>query len=391
MEYSSPEPAVPAPGPALLAEITADLAAGEDLRALLERLLDPLVRVTRARAGSVRMLSVDGQRFELVSTVGVPAALLASEQLVDRHCGFCGRGVDEARVVWADELQACATRTRHPFFGETCRAGLAVPLRHGPRVLGVYNLFFEGRDEPPASVLALLRSVGELLGLALEKHRLEAENLRSALAQERQLMAAEVHDAVAQNLTFAKMRLPLLRDAIDACDREGALRFLEEIRATLGDAHGSLREVITHFRTGIDPRGLAAALAALATRFTVRTGIPLALDNQLPELRLPEAAETEVFHIVQEALANVERHARARHGWVAIEPGLGRVEIRVEDDGIGTATGDDKAADPEHYGIQIMRERAQRIGGVLAVGRRLGGGTTVRCSLPLPIAQGEIA
>jgi two-component system, NarL family, nitrate/nitrite sensor histidine kinase NarX len=194
-----------------------------------------------------------------------------------------------------------------------------------------------------------------------------------------------VHDAVAQNLTFAKMRLPLLGDAIDACDRERALHFLEDIRETLGDAHGSLREVITHFRTGVDARGLPSALVGLVARFTLRTGIPLDLDNRLPALSLPQPAESELFHIVQEALANVERHARARHGWVTLQPGLGRIELRVEDDGVGTEAAEgDKPADPAHYGIQIMRERAQRMGGELAVGPRPGGGTLVRCSLPLP-------
>lgn len=379
-------PAAP-PDPALLAEITADLAAGEDLPALLERFLDPLVRVAQARAGTVRMLTADGERFELLSTIGLPQALVGSEQLVDRHCGFCGRVVDEGRVLWTDELAPCAARTADPFFGTTCQSALTVPLRHGARVLGLYNLFFARGEQPQPAVLALLRSVGELLGLALEKQRLEEENLRAALAHERQLMAAEVHDAVAQSLTFAKMRLPLLHDAIDACSRERALAFLEDIRASLGDAHGSLREVITHFRSGMDPRGLAAALATLATRFTVRTGIPLELDNRLPALRLVGTAEAEIFHIVHEALANIERHAHARHGWVMLQPAPGRIEVRVEDDGIGPGP---EAACADHYGLQIMRERAQRIGGVLTVGPRPGGGTLVRCSLPLP-AGGETA
>ncbi len=135
---------------------------------------------------------------------------------------------------------------------------------------------------------------------------------------------------------------------------------------------------------------MASALATLATRFTVRTGIPLEIDNRLPALRLPEGAQAEVFHIVQEALANVERHAQARRGWLAIQPGLGRVEIRIEDDGVGTgAPPRDEAAGAAHYGIEIMRERAGRIGGVLSVGPRPGGGTMVRCSLPLP--EGAIA
>lgn len=376
-------PAAQASHPALLAEITANLAAGEDLRALLDRFLAPLVRLAHARAGSVRMLSADGERFELVSTLGLPAPLDATEQLMDRHCGFCGRSADQASVVFTRELRGCAARTGDSFFGGACHGALAVPLRHGQRLLGIYNLFFEQDTEPDPDVLVLLRSVGDLLGLALEKHRLEAENLRATVAHERQLMAAEVHDAIAQDLTFVKLRLPLLRDAIEAGKQESAMAYLDDIRATVGDAHGSLREIVTHFRTGIDPRGLAPALAALAGRFSVRTGIPLQVDNRLPALHLPEADQVEVFHIVQEALANIERHAHARHGWVTVQPGLARIEIRIEDDGVGTEAARAGDAGPAHYGLEIMRERAERLGGTLAVLQRPGGGTMVRCSLPL--------
>lgn len=384
MDDTHASSATPAP-PGLLAAITADLAAGEDLRALLDRFLEPLVRLADARAGAVRMLSAEGERFELVSTLGLPAAVRDSEQLVDRHCGFCGQGVDEVRVVWAEELRGCAARTGEDFFGHDCHRVLTVPLQHGGRVLGIYNLFFGERSEPAPAVLALLRSVGELLGLALEKHRLQAENLRATVAQERQCMAAEVHDGIAQNLTFLKMRLPLLRDAIEAGNQESALAFLEEVRETVGEAHASLREIITHFRTGIDPRGLGAAFEALAARFTLRTGIPLRVDNRLPALALAETAQAELFHIVQEALANVEHHAGARHGWLTLEAGLGRAEIRIEDDGVGPdAARPGAGAAVTHYGLEIMRERAQRLGGMLSVAPRPGGGTAVRCLLPLP-------
>lgn len=371
--------------PPLLAQITADLAAGEDLRALLDRFLGPVVQLARARGGSVRMLSADGKRFELVSTLGLPSAVDGPEQHVDRHCGFCGLSADQGHAVWTRELRGCAARTGDSFFGGTCHGALAVPLRHGTRVLGIYNLFFEGDAEPDAAVLALLRTVGELLGLALEKHRLEAENLRATVAHERQLMAAELHDAVAQNLTFVKLRLPLLRDAIGAGKQESAMAYLDDIQETLSDAHCSLRQLVTDFRTGIDPRGLGPALAELGSRFTVRTGIPLQLDDALARLRLPECDQVEVFHIVQEALANVERHAHALHAWVGVRVAQDRLELRIEDDGVGPsrpAAGADAGA--SHHGVAIMRERAQRLGGSLAVAPRIGGGTLVHCSLPLP-------
>lgn len=375
---------------AILARITADLAAGSDVRELLQHFLDPIVGLANAQAGAVRVLSSQGDRLELVGAVGMPAAVQEAERLVDAHCGFCGQAIDERRVVWATDLGVCsARRSCGKHFGHGCRRAMAVPLLHKSRVLGIYNLYFASEEEPGAEIVALLRSIGELLGLALDNVRLERENLRATVMQERQAMAAEIHDAVAQNLTFVNMRLPLLRDAILAQDQGRALKFLDDVRETLGEAHSSLREIVTQFRTRMDPRGLGRALDALAARFSIRTGIKLHLANRMPELRLSPPEELDIFHVVQEALANIERHSGARRAWLSVEPTLTGVVLRVEDDGVGPQPGEAGVRSGAHYGIDIMSERARRLGGDLTVTQRSEGGTQVR--LALPVAKGAAA
>ncbi len=380
--------AMRAADPAILAEITASLAAGHEVRELLDSFLEPVVRLSQAQGGAVRMLSPEGDTFELISSIGLAPDVRELEHSVDRNCGFCGHAAGEGRVVWSTDLATCARRSQGEYFGRDCHGALAVPLQHKGRVLGVYNLFYTHGEEPTAAVAGLLRSVGELLGLALDHLRLEAENMHATVVRERQRMAGEVHDALAQSLGFVKMRLPLLGDAIQAHEEGKALRYLEEVRETLGEAHTGLREIITHFRAGSDPDGLGAALQALATRFGMRTGIALHVDNRMPQLRLSERDEAEVYHIVQEALANVERHARARHGWLAVEPTLAGAEFRIEDDGVGAAAA---TGEPGHHGLEIMRERAQRLGAELTLSQRRGGGTVVRLALPLAKAPGEAA
>jgi two-component system nitrate/nitrite sensor histidine kinase NarX len=166
--------------PAILGEITASLAAGQQLRDLLDRFLEPIVRLAGAESGAVRMLSADGDHLELVSTIGVPPAVVEAERVVERSCGFCGQGAAGQRIVRATELSGCAARTHGAFFGHECRSALAVPLQHKNRVLGIYNLFYAQGHAPSPAVLGLLRSIGELLGLALENVRLEAENLQAS-------------------------------------------------------------------------------------------------------------------------------------------------------------------------------------------------------------------
>lgn len=385
----APRPAAAAAGAAgpggvgLLGEITADLASGADLRELLKRFLDPIVRLAGARAGAVRVLSDADERLRIVSDVGLPGPVCGAEESVDRHCGHCGEAADAQRVVWASDLSRCSAQTHVAWFGGDCHRMLVVPLQHRGRLLGVYNLFFDGDDEPAPHVVALLKSVGELLGLALHNARLEAENLRATVMHERQAMAAEVHDSLAQTLTYVKMRLPLLKDAVVAHDEARALQYADDVRDAVGEAHAHLREIVTHYRTRIDPRGLAPALDALAARFPARSGIALAFANRAPGLKLAAQHESDVFHIAQEALANVERHSGARHAWLSVEPTSAGIELLVEDDGRGPEAPDDGAG---HYGIGIMSERARRLGGELSVAARPGGGTRVRLAFPATAA-----
>lgn len=366
---------------ALLGAIAAGLATGgDDVGPLLERFLEPIMRLAGAQAGAVRVLSAAGDRLELVSSIGLPAELRAPGASAHRHCGHCGDAADGQPLVWATDLRACAERSGSRYFGEGCQRLLAVPLTYRGRTLGVYNLFFDGNREPSAEVQQILRSVGELLGLALNNARLEQDHLRATLMHERQAMAAEVHDSLGQSLAYVKMRLPLLQDAVRAGDRGRAEQFLDDVRFTVSQAHASVRGIITHLRAPMDPQGLLHALGASADHFRRSTGAELDFVNELPDLALSPEQEIQVFHIVQEALSNVARHAGAQHARLHIGPaGDSDVQVVVEDDGAGLPA---RRGGGSHYGMEIMAERARRLGGALEVGTRPGGGTRVTLTFP---------
>ncbi|HMO45018.1 MAG TPA: histidine kinase [Rubrivivax sp.] len=380
-------------GVSILAEITAGVASGGDIGALLQRFLEPVAQLAGAHAGAVRVLSDDGERLELVSAFGLSPAFVDAEQAVERQCGHCGSAADGRPVLWSSDVRACAARRGAAAFGDGCEHLLAVALQHRGRVLGVYNLFFADAEEPAPQVQAILKSIGELLGLALNNARLEAERLQAELAQERQQIAAEVHDSLAQGLAFVKLRLPLLEDALRAHDEARALRYCDELRRTVSEAHAELRGIIGQLREPVDPRGLAHALQASAERLRREGGVALLIDNALPALRLAPAQEAQVSRVVQEALTNIARHAQARHAWLQVAPAAeGGVEIVVDDDGVGPAGAAQAAG--AHYGVQIMRERARRIGGRLEIEARRGGGTRVRLlfapAVPRPAPEGAI-
>ncbi len=361
----------------LLAEIAAGLATGSDLRLLLEQFLPPIVRLAGARGGVMLLLSDAGDQFERVAAEGAVGEPCTPCSNIDRYCGHCGHAFNQSRIVWADDLRYCTreSSTRHM---------LVLPLQHRGRTLGICQLFMGEAVEPTGDAQALLLMVGELLGLALNNARLEQQTLRNRLQLERQAMAAEVHDSLAQSLAVAKMRMPLLHDAMRAHDDGRAAVYHDDVRRALSQAHASLRTLITQFRMPPDPRGLMVALGDCADDFRRSTGAELDIVNEWPAVHLPPDQEAQVFHIVQEALANIARHAHAQHARLVLaRSDERRVQVLVEDDGDGLTPLVDSGS---HHGLQIMQERARRLGGSLSVGLRPGGGTQVRLDFPLPDA-----
>lgn len=117
----------------------------------------------------------------------------------------------------------------------------SVPARSGhilaawTEVLGIYNLFFEANADIPVQTQAILRLIGQLLGLALHNARIERERLRMTVMRERQEMVNEVHDAIAQTLAYVKMRLPLLNDAMLAHDDPRSLKYFSDVKKAVGE------------------------------------------------------------------------------------------------------------------------------------------------------------
>ena len=175
----------------VLAEISSNLADEDDLDELLGRFLGTMIRLAKADAGVVRVLTSDGEHLRMVASRGLPPAVVEKERLVSRHCGQCGIAIGQDRPLFDIDLAGCAERTGGSFFTTGCQAMVVVPLSNGGKLLGTYNLFLPQAFDLPEEVALLFRSIGEHLGMALENARLKRENLRIVLTSERQMMAAD--------------------------------------------------------------------------------------------------------------------------------------------------------------------------------------------------------
>ncbi|WP_297375428.1 ATP-binding protein [Acidiferrobacter sp.] len=223
--------------------------------------------------------------------------------------------------------------------------------------------------------LRTVETVAHHIGAALGAMRRAAQERRLALLEERHAMARDLHDSLAQALSYLKIQVARLR----ARDVEGADPVLPSIVGDIDEglaaAYRQLRELLATFRLQIPDHGLEGAFSATAEEFSRRAGIPVRLVDHLSHALLSANEEIDMLHITREALANIEHHAKARRIWVRLSLRRGRFAVvRIEDDGIGIADPDVATG---HYGLAIMRERARNIHGRLRIERRRQGGTRV--------------
>jgi two-component system nitrate/nitrite sensor histidine kinase NarX len=255
---------------------------------------------------------------------------------------------------------------------------VSFPVEDRDRRFGVLivDLAEAGRELPllePWQARVLSTLAGNL-GTAFQLHERLRQGRRLALHEERGILARELHDSLAQSLSYLKIQAARLSAALDLEDEPQARAVLGELREGISSAYRQLRELLTTFRLKMDDRGLNNALEATVREFRERGTTAIELDNRLPAALLTPNEEIHVLQIVREALSNVVRHAEAQHAWVGLAMRDSAVEVEVADDGRGIQ---EKRSWVRHYGHTIMSERAQTLGGRLVVEDRPGGGTRV--------------
>jgi two-component system, NarL family, sensor kinase len=257
----------------------------------------------------------------------------------------------------------------------------SIPLYAQEKKLGVLNVASSDWRELAPDDLRLLHTIGDLLSIAIERARLFARSARMGAVEERNRLAREIHDTLAQGIAGIALRLESA-DAIAESNadpdavRESIQSALQLARETLEEAR---RSVLDLRAAPLEGRTLAQAVTALAESFgsddpEITTEV---IGGAQP---LPVRIEVGVYRIIQEALANVRRHAHARHATVHLEITPERLVAVVSDNGKGFA------ADRQlhgHYGLLGIRERARLLGGEAQVQSTRGRGTRITIAIPL--------
>jgi PAS domain S-box-containing protein len=220
---------------------------------------------------------------------------------------------------------------------------------------------------------------------------LRALSRRLVLAQEaeRGRVALELHDHITQLLCAVLVRSQTLADKLSPDDGSSKTEAVE-LRELLGETAEEVERISRNLRPSVlDELGLVAVLRDTSTEFTDRMGVSVKLACVPLAVRLPADIELALYRILQEALKNVEHHARARHVTVHLTKPDDIVQLTINDDGIGFNLDRHPARQKGDSGLGLlgMRERATYVGGTLNVKSAPGKGTTIRAQIPLGKAR----
>lgn len=348
--------------------------------AVLERLVD----LTDVTTGWIFLATLEHgdphySSFTLGATTGLPPALAtdAAQPLRAGSCECMGMfrrseldtGVN---LVTCSRLDGCD--------GDT--AGLvihaSVPLEGHRSPIGILNLASPGAEPFDEETLELLSAVGRQLGVAFERaryheqQRCEAEHV--AVLEERARMAREMHDSVTQLLFGADLALRVARTG---GDQERVDQAFDRAADLVGTALRELRSMVELMRPADLDQGLYPALVRISQRIDGDVRVHLDAGRAALGADLDPEVAAAVYRIVQEALHNALKHAGAGNVWIRAQRVDGRLEVRVEDDGIGfppTVT--------RGFGLDSIADRAAAVGGTLSLGPRPGGGASVSVEVP---------
>ena len=377
---------------AALYEVSARASEAANLEALAQGFVRQVRSITGADAAVVRWSDEGNERYVILAADGLPQAMAEAEQCLPAGSCFCGQTLPQTQTQTQTQTHAPRTAkarvipiapSTNMFLPHCHQAGyqtlIALPVQIHQRVLGELDLLFRAQLELSPDMRELLEAMVRHLASSMEGLRAAALEREAAVAEERSLLARELHDSIAQSLAFLKIQTQLLRDAVAKNNVAARERSMAELDVGVRECYADVRELLVHFRTRTSAEDIEAALRTTLSKFEHQTGTATHLSMQGHGLPLAPDVQIQVLHIVQEALSNVRKHASARSVQVRVfrHP---HWRIEVQDDGVGFDPAP-TAEDSLHVGLGIIHERAAGIGAAVSVQSVPGRGTTVSIDL----------
>lgn len=363
------------------------IASDLDLDSVLQRVVDTARTLVGAKYGALSWLNEGGEISDLVVS-GLTGDEIARIGPMPKGHGLLGHVISAGESLRLQDISAHPGSVGFPSNHPPMHSLLAVPITMPGHILG--NLYlsetlsgrpFNERDEQ------LLQRFAAQAAVALINARLHRQAHAAAIATERERIARELHDSLAQVLAYAMTKSQAALTHLASGNEEATAHQIQQLHDAAHTAYGDVRENILGLRTGASPDiDLPTALEEFVTAWQDQSGIPVTLT--LPDakaqddvVRHPATTHLQILRIAQEATSNIRKHAHASAVGVSLDQVDGVTQLRIVDNGGGFSPELLPPTGQPRFGLATMRERAEAIGGTLEIAST-SSGTTVTLRVP---------
>jgi two-component system sensor histidine kinase DevS len=367
---------------ALLNHLNSALASTLELEDILNKTLAQLMSHFKVEAGEIFLREEDGQTLRLVLHRGQAAEAFWTRKRFKVGEGSIGLVAETMQPVISHDLQRDKSFLREAVVQAGFKQIACIPLTARGELVGVFSLAARSQKPFDEDEIQLLVLVGAAAGTAIENARLHSNARRVAVLEERQRIGMDLHDGIIQSIYGVGMVLEnarmLMREDIQQAD--------DRIQKAIDDLNSTIRDIRTYI-LDLRPRdlrddGLMEGLKRLTAEFQQNTKAEVSLTGPKSDHLgdLPQSHALALFHICQEALANVAKHAQAVKVTVGLWSSSDRILLEIHDDGRGFVAADINKM--VGHGLANMLTRVHNVGGDLDVSSAPGEGTTILAWVP---------
>ncbi len=366
---------------ALLNQINTALASSLELDEILNKTLALLIAHFKVEAGEIFLLEEDGETLRLVLHRGEAAEAFWTRNRYKIGEGMVGLSAQKKEPVVSNHLEDDERVTRHAVVEAGFKQIACIPLTAHGEVVGVLTIATRSRRAIPKSELQVLVSVAAGAGTAIENARLHSNARRVAILEERERFGMDLHDGVIQSIYGVGLALENARLLL----REDPQSAENHLQKAMDDLNRTIRD-IRNYILDLRPRQLRGesmieGLNRLISEFRQNTKVEISLAGPKDHLvDLPQINAMALFHICQEALANIAKHANANKVTIDLWTTSDRALLEVHDDGSGFDL--EKASKKMGHGLANMQTRVTNVGGDVDIISAPGEGTTILAWVP---------
>ncbi len=370
----------------ILNSIAQALNASVEMDQALQAVLAQVAELLGLQTGWIWLLGEETGQSYLAAAQNLPPGLARDPSRMSGSC-YCldtfrmgdMNGAANVNVVTCSRLSGLVDGTGG------LRYHASIPIYAHGKKLGVLNVASADWRKLSQDQLRLLYTVGDLVGIAIERARLYEKSMRAGAEEERSRLAREIHDTLAQGLAAISLQLEsadcLLDDDKQAREAQHVVRqALALTRANLEEARRSVRDLRA---APLEGRSLTDALVELAKEWAAQGNPKVKFEKVGDPRPLPVPVENGLYRMAQEALTNIARHAAATRVRMRIVTTPHMIRLSVEDNGRGFEVAQTGG---EHYGLVGLNERARLLSGTLQIESSTGAGTRLSLSIPLDTA-----